>query len=172
MTRCYVAHAMTGRDSDDVLRESMVAYWALKSYGITALDPAIEEDIQPGRGTLAASRAELDEHWRRDKQMIRDAHVLLDLSGPAKSEGVAHEIGYARYFLHKPVVRVYPGLSEASIARFEDDIIVGNVEAAAALIASKWGNPWKRFVWKLGLLFRCRFKAAYYEAKEWVNVLI
>ncbi len=170
MTRVYVAHAMSQRDADDVLQESMSAYWALKSYGVIALDPAIEEDIQPGHGVLAASRAELEEHWRRDKKLIRDAHVLLDLSGPAKSEGVAHEIGYARYFLWKPIVRVWPGLADGSIAYLEDDIIVGNVEAAAALIASKWGTPAKRFWWRLKMYGRCRLKALVYEVGGWINV--
>lgn len=171
MTRVYVAHALTGRDADDVLRESMTAYWAMKSYGVTAIDPAVEEGVKPGQGTLQTPLETLRGYWKRDKALIRSCHVLLDLTGQLKSAGVEQEIGYMRFFLWRPVVRVWPGLSDSSIARFEGDVVVGNIEAAAALIAANWGTPWKRLWWRMKMYFRSRLRALAYEAGGWLNAL-
>ena len=71
--------------------------------------------------------------------MIRDAHVVFDLSGGAKSEGCAHEVGYARYFLYKPVVRLYPFLG-SSVARLEDDYIVASLHGGFQTYRGQVGN--------------------------------
>jgi hypothetical protein len=107
--------------------------------------------------------------WTRDKQMIQEAHVVLDLSGPFKSEGVTHEIGYARYALWKPIIRIWCGLG-ASIARFEDDVVADNVDQAAEIIRARWGTPWKRLKWRMRMYGRCRLRAIYHEVREWFNV--
>lgn len=170
MTRVYTARAMTGRDAREVLAESRAANQALRTYGLTPLDPALDEGVQPGDGVLAAPEEKLREFWRRDKALIRRAHVVLDLTGNRKSEGVAAELGYARFFLWKPTVRVWPGLGP-SIARFEGDVVVENVFQAAAVIKEKWGTPWKRVKWRAQMYLRCRVKALYYEAKEFANAV-
>jgi hypothetical protein len=112
----------------------------------------------------------LGRFWHDDKDLIRRAHVVLDLSGPAKSEGVAHEIGFARYFLWKPVVRVWPGLG-ASIARLDDDVVVSSADEAAEVIRAKWGTPWKRLKWRFALYNRCRISAFISELKEFYNAV-
>lgn len=145
---------MTGHDAAEIVAVQRRAAVALRKRGIEPLDPAKKEGVKPGDGMIHAEADSLRQFWRDDKDLIRRAHVVLDLSGPSKSEGVAHEIGFARYFLFHPVVRVWPGLG-ASIARLDDDVIVENVDEAAAVIRAKWGTPRKRVIWRLRLLVRC-----------------
>lgn len=145
----YLACSMTGRNKKEMYEESLNAIKVLESRGITVLSPVMEEGVKPDNETLIPiSREELDGQWNNDKKLIRRSHVLLDLTGPMKSEGVTHEIGYARFGLFMPVVRVYPGLGH-SVARLEDDGIVSSIEEAADLIANRWGSRPQRIVWRL-----------------------
>ncbi len=98
--------------------------------------------------------------------MIRDAHVLVDLTGPAKSEGVAHEIGYARYNLWKPIVRVWPGLGP-SVAWLEDDVIVPTAAHALVEAQRRWGTPFKRRLWRAKMLNRCLLRWIANQIGEW-----
>lgn len=163
--KVYVAHALTGRDSADVVAESEDAGFWLEHYGLVPLDPASAEGVREDGGVISAEHDTLSDYWARDKRMIQDAHVLLDLTGPSKSEGVAHEIGYARYGLWKPVVRVWPGL-KASIARLEDDLIVNDIYTAGEEIQRLWGTRRKRVVWRLKMLRRCLLKWIWLQINE------
>jgi hypothetical protein len=167
--RVYCAVAMTGRDAADVCRDQFVASAALRNCGLVPVSPVKEEGVRPTDGTITAHHKMLGRMWKRDKKLIQESHVVLDLSGPFKSEGCAHEIGYARYALWKPTVRIWCGLGP-SIARLEGDEIVDNVNQAAELIRARWGTPWKRFKWRARMYLRCRLRAAYHEAREWFNV--
>lgn len=166
-TRVYIAHAMTGRNTDELLYESKLTANILSQWGLSVSDPVTEEAVQPGNLNLQNSSDVLKNYWKRDKQMIREAHVLLDLTGPAKSEGVAHEIGYARFCLWKPVIRVYPKGLGPSVAWFEDDAIVSCAADAARIIVERWGSPLKRFQWRVLMLLRCLPKWIWYQIKEW-----
>lgn len=168
--RVYTALSMSGRPAKAVLADQRAAAMALRTYGLTPLDPAKEEGVKETDGILSAKEEELRRHWLRDKKMIRRAHVVLDLTGPSKSEGVAHELGFARYHLWKPIVRVWPGLGP-SIARLEGDAIVENVTEAAALIKTRWGTPLKRLWWRTKLYARCRVRALISEIKEVYNAV-
>jgi hypothetical protein len=161
----YCAHAMTGRTPDELLYESQFIEKACKNLGLKVLDPVIAENVQPGHKPLNNTLVALEKYWARDKKMIRDAHVLVDVTGPAKSEGVAHEIGYARFCLWKPVIRVYPNLGP-SIARFENDIIVYSIVDALVKAKTKWGKPRQRLWWRLSMLNRCLLKWIWYQIGE------
>lgn len=163
--RCYVAHAMTGRSGNELLAESAEVKKVLERHGIEPLDPVITENVKKTHKPLHNNGETLKRYWARDKKMIREAHVLLDITGPAKSEGVAHEIGLARYGLWKPVIRVYEHLGP-SIARIEDDYIARNVEDAARMIEANWGTFWKRLVWRLKLLNRCLPRFILWQLQE------
>lgn len=172
MVKIYVAHAMTGRPKVDVLAESgKIENYAnaLNAMGshIFLLDPVVAEGVKREAGVIDATPDQVKTFWARDKAMIREADVLLDLTGPAKSEGVAHEIGYARYCLWKPVVRVYDQISKNSIANFEDDFITTHPLMALLDIERTWGTWLKRFVWRFKMMIRCLPKWLYYQAKEW-----
>jgi len=170
MVKVYIAHAMTGRPGNDVVKESYQAKIILGNYNIQVLDPVTVESVKSNNVKISVSNELLQNYWRRDKKMIRESHVLLDLTPERKSEGVSHEIGYARYFLWKPVIRVYPFSkkpSNLSVALFEDDFITDSLNEAATHIIKVHGTWMKRSYWRLKLLIRCFMKATWYQLKEW-----
>lgn len=154
--KVYVCHAMTGRRGKDLIAEAEAVKQAAMqvSKNIILLDPIIAENVPDTKETLNNPIDLLAGYWARDKQMIREAHVVLDATGPLKSAGVEHEIGFSRYCLWKPVVRVWPGLG-ASVARLEDDAIVDNYMLGFKLIERRWGDRAKRVLWRLSMLKRC-----------------
>lgn len=163
--KIYLAKRMTGQTGAVLVSEAVHAQ-AVCPLDVELFDPVLIEGVAATDAVIGAATGDLKKFWARDKQAIRDAHVVFDMTGPAKSEGVAHEIGYARYNLWKPVVRLYPGLG-ASVARLEDDLIVGSLEEGYALIKKFWGTRTKRILWRLKMLNRCLPKWFYYQLKEW-----
>lgn len=161
----YTAKSMTGRSGDALIREAYFNKGYFEARGITVLDPVLVEDVQAGTDPLNNPLDQLTEYWKRDKEMIRSAHVLLDVTGQSNSEGKAHEIGYARYCLWKPVVRICPRLGP-SIAILEDDVIVENVKEAADVILERWGTPALRLEWRTAMLDRCFKKWQQYQLGE------
>jgi hypothetical protein len=166
--KCYTARKMTGVPGRQLVAQALRVKAALEAHGIIVLDPVTSEKLKRTYRPLHNSFSKLKEYWVRDKRMIQQAHVVLDLTAPEKSEGVSHEIGYARYFLWKPVVRIYPDLGP-SVARIEDDFIAGSLDEAADLMQEKWGTWWKRFKWRLLLVNRCALKFLWLQLKEWFH---
>lgn len=170
MIKAYIAHGMTGRPGTDVVEESAWTAEIFEQHGIQVLDPVTAEKVAPSKAKINTDYATLDGYWKRDKEMIREAHVLVDITPERKSEGVAHEIGYARYFLFKPVFRVYPSgkvPSNLSVSYFEDDFITDSLHAAAHEILRLHGTLAKRIVWRFKLYLRCLPKAILHKLQEW-----
>lgn len=168
--RVYTAKAMTGRSGEELVRESFYVGQVLSDHKIEVLDPVACEGVKDTPKPTQASFEDLTVFWKRDKEMIRHAHVIFDITPEKKSEGVAHEIGYARYFLYKPVVRIYMngGMpTRASVAYFEDDLLCGSLEEACVVSKELWGTWWKRFIWRLRLYNRCYVKSFKYRLEEW-----
>jgi hypothetical protein len=171
MIKIYTAQAMTGRSQDEIVAYAKHAKKVFEGAGIVVLDPVLTEHIKDEKKLLTDKPVSiLKDYWKRDKTMIREAHVIVDLSPELKSEGVAHEIGYGRYHLWMPIVRVYkPDSKPASlIAVFEDDLIVHSLEEAAIQINKYWGSWSKRFMWRLSVYNRCFLKACYYKLLKWL----
>lgn len=167
MIKVYTAKSMTGRTGEELVLESAHIARIMGYRGIEVLDPVTAEGVNKEQGVLANVGDKLFGYWTRDKRMIREAHVILDVTGPAKSEGVAHEIGYARYCLWKPVVRIYPkDHAKISVAKYEDDLIVDTVAEASDLIVQLWGTRTKRVLWRLRLLLRCFPRWVMYQLGE------
>lgn len=167
--KIYTAAKMTGRDQKEMVETAKKNKKIFEAYGVVVLDPIIEEHVKAEKHVLVDKPlAILKDYWNRDKQMIRDAHVVVDTTPEAKSEGVAHEIGYARYNLWKPIVRIYTEGSKPTsmIAVFEDDLIVHSPEEAAVQIQKYWGTWMKRTLWRIGLLNRCLPKWIMYQIEE------
>lgn len=157
--RVYTARAMTGIRADHLVKDATRVRDYLAAHGIVALDPVLSEKVKKSRRKLHNGYAKLRDYWARDKKMIESAHLVLDITGPAKSEGVAHEMAFARYHLWKPIMRIYPDGLGPSIARLEDDVIVNSIEMAADEINARWGSPRKRLIWRVRILNRCIAKA-------------
>lgn len=172
MLKIYTAAKMTGRDQEEMVKTALRNKKIFEAYGIEVLDPILEEHVKPVKKLLVDTPVGLlKDYWKRDKQMIREAHVVVDTTPEQKSEGSAHEIGYARYFLYKPVVRMYTGDIKplSMIVYFEDDLVVHSVEEAAIQIQKYWGSWFKRFLWRLSLLNRCVAKSFWYKLCEWIH---
>jgi hypothetical protein len=171
--KVYTAGAMTGLSGEELVARSVSVGQVLSDHGIEMLDPVACEGVKPTAAPTQASFTDLTDFWRRDKELIRQCHVMFDITPERKSEGVSHEIGYARYFLWKPVIRVYMngGMpTKASVAYFEDDVLVSSLDEACHVALEVWGTPWLRLKWRLSLYNRCLLKATYYKVKEWLNV--
>lgn len=172
--RVYAAGAMTGLSGEELVDRSILVGQVLSDYKIEVLDPVCAEGVKASSKPTKATYKELAVYWRRDKELIRQAHVIFDITPDRKSEGVAHEIGYGRYFLYKPIVRVYMNggkPSKGSVVFFEDDVLCDSLEEACRISLKLWGTPWKRLVWKLDQLNRCLIKSILYKGKEWINVI-
>lgn len=168
--KIYTCCKMTGRDKAEMVKTALSNKKIFEAAGITVLDPVLEEKVKPTHQELQDVPIHvLKGYWQRDKQMIREANVIVDTTPELKSEGSAHEIGYARYFLWKPVVRMYTGGIKplSAIVYFEDDLIVHSVEEAAIQIQKYWGTWFKRFMWRICLINRCYFKSLWYQLMEW-----
>jgi hypothetical protein len=166
----YTAAKMTGRDQKEMVETAKRNKSIFEAAGIRVLDPILEEHVKAEKGPLVDKPIHvLQGYWDRDKQMIREAHIVVDTTPEAKSEGSAHEIGYARYFLWKPVIRLYGQEAKplSAIVFFEDDLIVHSTEEAAIQIQKYWGTWFKRFMWRLSLYNRCWLKAWWYKLGEW-----
>lgn len=170
MITVYLARAMTGRIKEEVVEEAAEDKKFFEAAGLTVLCPVAEEAVKPTQERLVSSKKQMDIFWKRDKQMIREANVIIDMTPHMNSEGSKHEIGYGRYFLWKPVVRVFPAGKlpfKSSVAFYEDDSIVDSKEYAVEYILRMHGTYMKRLKWRLLLYKRCILKAMYYKLMEW-----
>ena len=168
----YTAAKMTGRDQKEMVETAKHNKKVFESAGIVVLDPILEEHVKAENKPLVDKPLSLlKDYWKRDKQMIRQAHVVVDTTPDMKSEGSAHEIGYARYNLWKPVVRMYGQEAKplSAIVYFEDDLIVHSPEEAAIQIQKYWGTWARRFVWRFSLFNRCFLRWCWYQIKEWLH---
>ena len=167
----YTARAMSGRKKSLVVCESQRDYFFLHDVcGFTVLDPVQAEGVKATPGNLQASKKQMNSYWPRDKQMIRQAHVFMDMTPHLKSQGVEREGGYARYNLWKGVVRVFPRGQKphpANVCYFEDDVIVDSLGEAAIEIQRRWGTRRKRIIWRFKMLNRCLLKWFKYQLLEW-----
>lgn len=153
--KIYVAHAMTGKFKDELVAEEKYTRQDLEAAGFEVLDPIAEEHIENVHEPLIQlSQDQLSEYWKRDKEMIRDADLVLDFNSCNKSDGVNKEIGYARFCLWKPVVRVFPGMG-INISKLEDDIITNTLDEAILAIKEKFGSYEKLGMWRMAMLNRC-----------------
>lgn len=169
---CYTARGMTGRIKEEVVKEATADKEFLEKAGFKVLCPVISEGVKPTQQVLMSSKKAMDEYWPRDKQMIREAHLVFDMSPHMNSEGVKHELGYARYSLWKPVIRIYPSGKlppKSSIAHFEDDFICDSLLEAVEYAHRVHGTRKKRLLWRLRLINRCLPKWIKYQLLEWIR---
>lgn len=147
----YLACRMTGRSKAAMRKEAEEAVATLSKYGITCISPVLAENVAGTNEILKVqSEEELAREWKKDKDFVRECHVVLDLSAasPFRSEGATHEYLFARYALFKPVVRLFPKGLGFSIARLEGSLIVQTLDEAGIAIVSKWGSRSQRILWR------------------------
>lgn len=167
--KIYTATAMTGLVKEDVVREARERKDFLERAGFTVLDPVIAEGVKPTKEKLHSSKKAMDVFWKRDKEMVREAHVVFDTSPHLNSEGCKHEIGLARYAYWKPVVRIFPTGHlpyKSSIAYYEDDFVCDSLIEAIEYVLRVHGTFYKRLLWRLSMLNRCLPKWIWHQIGE------
>lgn len=161
MISVYLARGMSGRNKAEVVKEAKTDKAFFEAAGIKVLCPVEKEHVKAENKKLEATVEAMQNYWPADKAMIREASAVIDMTPHLNSEGSKHEIGYARFHLWKPVLRVFPlGKlpSSSSVAFFEDDVVVDSKEEAIEWLYRVYGTPSKRFLWKIRLLNRCFVK--------------
>lgn len=155
MIKVYVAQRMSGLYCDEILKEALMLCSALRNWGFEPLSPVIEENVPNEHKLLEpTSEEQLKRYWKRDKELLQEAHILLDYNSCNRSDGVNVELGYNRFYLWKPTVRVYPNLGYC-ISRIEFDHIAASLFDALVMMRSKWGTNRKLLKWRLSMLLRC-----------------
>jgi hypothetical protein len=155
---CYVARAMTGLVAADVVAQARLDKCFIESKGFKVLCPVSEEGVISAIHKIQATKDQMDTYWRRDKQMIEESDVLFNMSPHMASLGVIREHGYARFFLYRKVISVFPkGLlpKEGAVCYYEDDFVTDSLEDAAHEALRTHGTLFKRLKWRLCLYVRC-----------------
>ena len=169
MLKIYACRGMTGRIKEEVVKEALADKEFLEKAGFVVLCPVVKEGVEMTKEKLVSSKKAMDSYWPKDKQMIREAHLIFDLTPHLNSEGCKHEIGYGRYALWKPVVRVFPKGQlpfKSSIAFYEDDYVCDSLEEAIEYSLRVHGTFKKRLKWRLKMLNRCLPKWIGYQLLE------
>ena len=164
----YIAHPITGRTGKELNEESRRTEVILKRYGIKVLDPILIEKL-PSTDTCVPNRPDQDGSvlWKEDEAAIRESHVLINIAAELKSEGVLWELGYARFLLWKPIIRIYkPGSNPHMASIFKGDVIAFSLEEAAYIINRRWGTWSKRIMWRIKMLSRSLPKFIWRQIRE------
>ena len=160
---------MTGRVKEDVVAEATADKTYFEKAGFIVLCPVIAENVPSTKEVIRSSKKAMDVFWKRDKEMIREANAVIDMTPSLKSEGVSHELGYSRYCLWKPVIRVYEKGNlpiRSSVAWYEDDVIVDSKEEVVEYLLRVHGTFWKRTKWRLQMLNKSLLKWVIYQVQE------
>lgn len=144
---------MTGRFCDELLKESQDATRQLEEAGFEVLSPVIEEGVPDKHIKLVNTLGRLKAYWKRDKVMLNEAHIMLDFNSQGKSDGVNVEMGYTRFCLWKPLVRIHSTLG-CTISRIEYDCVVSTLDEAIEIMKEQWGTKRKLLVWRVRMLYK------------------
>lgn len=167
--KIYLARKMTGLVKEDIVKQATTDREFFEKSGLVCLDPVKEEGVKSTKEKLLSSKEKMTEYWPRDKALIRESHVIVDMTPHLNSEGTKHELGYGRYCLWKPVVRVFPTGQlppKSSVAFFEDDAVVDSNIEALEYILRVHGNWLKRLKWRVILINRCLPRWMWYQLLE------
>ncbi len=151
--KIYAAQRMTGRYCDELLAEAQMVSNKLAEAGFVVLSPVIEEGVPNKHIKLVNTFGRLRNYWRRDKEMLNEAHIMLDFNSQGKSDGVNVEMGYIRFCLWKPLVRIHPNLG-CTISRIEYDCVTDSIDNAIKVMVERWGTKAKLRNWRLKMLYK------------------
>lgn len=161
--KIYTCQRMTGRLCSEMYQEAQMLKRTLENYGFEVLNPVIEENVPNVDQLLEqVNFSKLENYWKRDKEMIRESDIVIDYMTQNKSDGSNKEVGYNRYCLWKPTVRIWNGPG-GLISQIEDDIVVPTLAEALILINDKWGTYEKLGQWRMDMWTRCYPKWLNYQ---------
>jgi len=143
---------MTGRIKEEVVVEAVKDKEQLEKAGFKVLCPVTEENVASTKEVLRSSKKAMDQYWPRDKAMIREADIVFNMSPHLSSLGVIREYGYARYYLWKKVISVFPKGQlpiKAAVCYYEDDFVTDNFELAIEDALKTHKTRYTRILWRL-----------------------
>lgn len=148
----YCCHKMTGRFCDELWVEADKVCRALRNYGFEPLNPIVEEGI-PNEHILLeqTDNSLLKLHWKRDKEILKQCHLVLDVQSCNNSDGVGVELGITRFCYWKPVIRIFPNMG-FSISRYEYDWVVNDLYTALQVMKQQFGTKHQILWWRLKML--------------------
>lgn len=169
--KVYVARAMTGLPANEVVALAAEQKAFLEACGYEVLCPVISENVKAVKKPIQSTKKMMDTYWARDKQMIREADIVIVMSPDRASLGCIREYGYARYHLQKKVITVFPEGNlpkEGAVCYYEDDYVTDSLILAAAEGLRTHNTYWKRLKWKLSVLNKSLIKSIIHQAQEWL----
>lgn len=152
--KIYLATPMTGLYCDEIWMKAINDKQIYEKEGIEVITPIEGEGIPFAHVKLAdRSEEEMFRVWKKkDKQAIKDCHVLVYQCPDRWSQGVAHELILSRGVLWKPTVFIGKA---GFITKEEDDYVATTHQEAAMIVNLRWGTFRKRLIWRLKMLNRC-----------------
>lgn len=164
----YTACKMSGRDKAEMVKRAHYVKKVLTEAGLIPISPVIEEHVKEETGKLINSdKNRLKNFWKRDKEIIRQAHVVLLDHAEMKSFGMEREYGFNRYCLWRPTVIVVEPGTVTSVAEWEDDAIFTSLHEAAQYISKNWGTWPKRVLWRLSMLNKHLLRFVWDQLMGW-----
>ena len=162
MIKVYLAIKMTGREARVLDEDVWKGVKAFSRYKIIVLSPWYHEfwNYSP-EDIIRAKPEDRARFWNKDKELIRESHVIVDMSGNLFSRGACLETGMMRYGLMRPTVWVD---NIQSVRNDEGDIVVSSLEEAAKQVSERWGTWGKRAKWRLKTVWNLR--SIYIRLKE------
>jgi len=166
---CYNARAMTGESKSVVVEQARSDKEFLEKCGFEVLCPVLKEGVKKGKGTILASKKQMETFWPADKDMIKRAHVLFNMSPHKASLGTIREHGKARYYHWKKVISVFPEghlPPEGAVPYFEDDFVTDSLTLAVGEALRTHSTYLKRLAWRLDILNKHLINAILDQVKE------
>lgn len=150
----YTACRMTGRFMDELVQEATTLKRVLENYGYEVMNPVIEEKVVPVHEVLEQiDPARLDRYWQRDKECLKDCHIVLDYKSCNKSDGVGVELALSRFCYWKPTLRVFP-TAGICISRIEYDEVFYTLEEALLYMQRHYRTKHQLLWWRIKMLLR------------------
>lgn len=152
--KIYSAMRMTGRYQDELVQEANLLKRTLENYGYEVLNPVIEEKVVPVHEVLEQLDPErLERYWQRDKECLKEAHIVLDYKSCNKSDGVGVELALSRFCYWKPTVRIFPN-SGICISRIEYDEVFYTLEEALLYMSKHYRTKRQLLFWRVNMLVK------------------
>jgi hypothetical protein len=161
----YRACKMTGLYKDELVIRSEQTNRMLALRGFTVLDPVVIEKVERVHEVLEQTDpSQLNRYWIRDKECLKECHIILDDGSCNKSDGVGIELGLARFTYWKPVIRIFPNAG-ICISKIEYDYVFDNAVDAVDYMAREFGTKRQLLIWRVKMLIRCLPKFVWLQIK-------
>lgn len=150
----YVCVKMTGKFMDELVMDAEQMTRMLNNHGFEVLHPVLIENVPRIHEVLEQTDGQrLDRYWLRDKQCLKECHLIFDDRSCNKSDGVGVELGLARFCYWKPVLRIFPEAG-ICISKIEYDHVFESRIDGVKYMQEHFGSTRKILLWRLRMLAR------------------